>query len=39
VKLVDELIGLVIAQRAFEANSKAVQASDELLSLVNNLRR
>jgi flagellar basal-body rod protein FlgG len=39
VKLVDELIGLVIAQRAFEANSKAVQASDEILALVNNLRR
>jgi flagellar basal-body rod protein FlgG len=39
VKLVDELINLVIAQRAFEVNSKAVQASDEMLSLVNNLRR
>ncbi len=39
VKLVDELIGLLLAQRAFEANSKAVQASDELLALVNNLRR
>ncbi len=39
VKLVDELINLVIAQRAFEVNSKAVQASDEMLSLINNLRR
>jgi flagellar basal-body rod protein FlgG len=39
VKLVDELIGLVLAQRAFEVNARAVQASDELLTLVNNLRR
>jgi flagellar basal-body rod protein FlgG len=39
VKLVDELISLVLAQRAFEVNSKAVQASDEMLSLINNMRR
>jgi flagellar basal-body rod protein FlgG len=39
VRLVDELIGLVLAQRAFEVNAKAVQASDELLGMVNNLRR
>ncbi len=39
VKLVDELVALLLAQRGFEANSRAIQASDELLSLVNNLRR
>lgn len=39
VKLVDELVNLVLAQRAFEVNSKAVQASDEMLSLINNMRR
>jgi flagellar basal-body rod protein FlgG len=39
VKLVEELIGLVVAQRAFEVNARAVQASDELLGLINNLRR
>src|SRR4030095_6116273 len=39
VKLVEEMIGLVVAQRAFEVNARAIQASDELLSLVNNLRR
>ena len=39
VKLVDELVGLVQAQRAFEVNARALQASDELLSLINNLRR
>jgi len=39
VRLTEELIGLVLAQRAFEVNARAIQASDELLSLVNNLRR
>lgn len=39
VNLVDEMVNLVIAQRAYEVNSKVVQASDQLLSLSNNLYR
>lgn len=39
VKLLDELVGLLVAQRAYEANARAVQAADELESLVNGLRR
>jgi flagellar basal-body rod protein FlgG len=39
VKLIDEMISLIVAQRAYEANSKVVQASDEMLSINNNLRR
>ena len=39
VSIVDELVSLIIAQRAFETNSKAVQVADELLSITNNLRR
>jgi len=39
VKLVEEMINLIIAQRAYEINAKVVQASDELLSISNNLRR
>lgn len=39
VKLMDEMINLVIAQRAYEVNSKVVQASDEMLAMSNNLRR
>lgn len=39
VKLVEEMISLVMAQRAYELNAKVVQASDELLSISNNLRR
>ena len=39
VKLMEEMINLVIAQRAYEVNSKVVQASDEMLAMSNNLRR
>jgi flagellar basal-body rod protein FlgG len=39
VKLIDELLGLILAQRAYELNAKVVQASDELLGMANNLRR
>lgn len=39
VKLIDEMINLVIAQRAYEINAKVVQASDEMLSITNNLYR
>ncbi|MEO7994660.1 MAG: flagellar hook-basal body complex protein, partial [bacterium] len=39
VSIVDELVALIIAQRAFETSSKAVQVADELLSIANNLRR
>lgn len=36
VQMVEELINLISAQRAFEANSKVIQASDELLKTTNN---
>jgi flagellar basal-body rod protein FlgG len=39
VSLVEELTNLMMAQRAYEINSKVAQASDELLGLVNNMRR
>jgi flagellar basal-body rod protein FlgG len=39
VRMVDEMVNLMVAQRAYEASVKVVQASDEMLSLVNNLRR
>lgn len=39
VKLVEEMINLIVAQRAYEINSKVVQASDEMLTMSNNLRR
>ena len=39
VNIVEELVGMIIAQRAYEINSKAIQASDEMLQTASNLRR
>ncbi len=39
VKLVDELVNLLAAQRAYGVNVKVIQAADEMLSMSNNLRR
>jgi flagellar basal-body rod protein FlgG len=39
VKVVEEMVNLIIAQRAYEVNSKAVHAADEMLQQSNNLKR
>lgn len=39
VQVVEEMVNLILAQRAYEVNSKAVQAADEMLQQGNNLRR
>jgi len=39
VKVVEEMVNLIVAQRAYEVNAKAVQAADEMMQLSNNLRR
>jgi flagellar basal-body rod protein FlgG len=39
VKVVEEMVNLIVAQRAYEVNSKAVQAADEMMQLSNNLLR
>lgn len=39
VQVVDEMVNLIIAQRAYEANSKGVQTADELLRIANGLKR
>lgn len=39
VEPVQELIDLITTQRSFELNSQAVQAGDQVLSLIANLRR
>ena len=39
VSVVEEFINLIVAQRAYEANSKVVKASDEMYQMVNNLRQ
>ncbi len=37
--MVTELVKLIVAQRAYEVNSKAIQSSDQMLSAANNLVR
>ena len=39
VNVVEEMVNMIVSQRAYEINSKAVQASDEMLQVANNLRR
>jgi flagellar basal-body rod protein FlgG len=39
VKVVEEMVNMITSQRAYEANSKAIQTADDMLSVSNNLRR
>lgn len=39
VKLTDEMVNLMVAQRVYEANVKVMQASDEMLGMINALRK
>ncbi len=39
VKIVDEMVNMIVAQRAYEMNSKAVQTADEMLQIANTLKR
>ncbi len=39
VQMVDEMTNMMTAQRAYEANSRVLQASDEILGIINNLRK
>ena len=37
VQIVDELVGLIKAERAFESNSKLINSSSNILQLTNNM--
>lgn len=39
VEMVDEMSTLVLAQRAYQLNARVLQASDQILETINNLRR
>ena len=39
VQVVDELVGLIVAQRNYEVNSRAIRVSDEMLQQVNQMVR
>jgi flagellar basal-body rod protein FlgG len=39
VSVVEEMVNMIIGQRAYEANSRVIKATDEMLAQVNNLVR
>lgn len=39
VQIVNELVNLIVAQRAYEVNSRAIQASDQMLQTATNISR
>jgi len=39
VNVVDEMVQMIIGQRAYEINSKSIQTADNMLQIVNNLKR
>ncbi len=39
VSVVNEMVKMIVAQRAYELNSKAIQTSDTMLGIANNLKR
>jgi len=39
VQVVDEMVNMIVAQRAYEMNSKAIQTADDMAGIANNLKR
>lgn len=39
VQMVEEMVRMITAQRAYEINSKAIQTSDDMLAILANLKR
>ncbi len=39
VNVVQEMVNMIVAQRAYEVNSKAIQTADEMLQRANDLKR
>src|SRR4030095_8056805 len=39
VEVATELVNLIIAQRAYEVNSRAIRSGDEMMQQVNNIAR
>ncbi|SCG81877.1 Flagellar basal-body rod protein flgG Distal rod protein [Proteiniborus sp. DW1] len=39
VQVVEEMVKMITAQRAYEVSSKTIQVSDEMLQMANNIRR
>ena len=38
-EIVEEMVNMIVAQRAYETNSKAITTSDSMLEIANGLKR
>jgi flagellar basal-body rod protein FlgG len=39
VSVIDEMVRMIVGQRAYEINSKSIQTADNILQVINNLKR
>ncbi len=39
VQVIEEMVNMIVAQRAYELNSKAIKTAEDMLSIANNLKR
>jgi flagellar basal-body rod protein FlgG len=39
VRVVDEMVNMIVAQRAYEMNSKAIQTADDMAGIANQIKR
>lgn len=39
VDVVEEMVAMIMAQRAYEASSKSIQTADNMLQMANNIKR
>jgi flagellar basal-body rod protein FlgG len=39
VNVIDEMVKMIVGQRAYEINSKAIQTADSMLGIINSLKR
>jgi len=39
VNVIDEMVKMIVGQRAYEVNSKSIQTADNMLQMINNLKR
>ena len=39
MELVEEMVNMIVGQRAYEVNSKAITTSDQMLQIANQLKR
>jgi flagellar basal-body rod protein FlgG len=39
VSVVEDMVYMIVAQRAYEMTAKAIQTADEMLQIANNIKR